>query len=43
MRTATNKSTYNFLLEEVKPSENTDSEIIADGDALLWSWNWAKG
>ena len=44
MRTKKNKSTLKiFLLEGVKPSENTDSEIIANGGALLWSCNWTKG
>ena len=32
-----------FLSEGVKPSENTDSEIIADESALLQSYNWIKG
>ena len=37
MRTANNKSTLKkFLLEELKPTENTESEIVADGGALLW-------
>ena len=37
MRTANNKSTLKkFLLEELKPTENTESEIVADGRALLW-------
>ena len=43
MRTAKNKSTLKiFLLEEVKPTENTESEIIADGGALLWLCYWRK-
>ena len=37
MRTANNKSTLKkFLLEELKPTQNTESEIVADGGALLW-------
>ena len=37
MRTAKNKSTLkNFLLEGVKPTENTESEIVADGGAVFW-------
>ena len=44
MRTARNKYTLKiFLLEGVKPTENTESEIVADGSALLWSCNWRKG
>ena len=31
-----------FLLEEVKPSENTNSEIVDDEVALLQSCNWTK-
>ena len=38
MRTAKNKSTLkNVLLEEVKPTENTESEIVANGGALLFA------
>ena len=44
MRTAKNKSTLkNFLLEVLKPTENTESKIVADGGALLWLCNWRKG
>ena len=44
MRTAKNKSTLkNFLLEGGKPTENSESEIVADGGALLWLCNWEKG
>ena len=44
MRAAKNKSTLKtFLLEGVKPTENTESEIVADGGALLWLCNWRKG
>ena len=44
MRTAKDKSTLkNFLLEGVKPTESTESEIVADGGALLWLCNWRKG
>ena len=44
MRTAKNKSTLKiFLLEGVKPAENTESEIVADRGALLWLCNWKKG
>ena len=32
-----------FLLEGVKPTENTESKIAADGGALLWLYNWRKG
>ena len=31
------------MLEGVKPTENTESEIVADGSALLWLRNWRKG
>ena len=44
MRTAKNKSTLKiFLLEGVKPTENTESKIVADGGAVLWLCNWKKG
>ena len=44
MRPAKKKSTFKkFLLEGVKPKENTDSEIIADGGTLLWLCKWTKG
>ena len=44
MRTAKNKSTLkNFLLEGLKPTENIESEIVADGGALSWLCNWKKG
>ena len=44
MRTAQNKSNLKiFLVEGVKPSENRESEIAADGGALLWLCNWKKG
>ena len=44
MRTVKNKSTLkNFLLQGVNPTENTESKIVADGDALLWLCNWRKG
>ena len=44
MRTAKNKSPLkNFLLERVKPSENTESENVTDGGTLLWLHNWKKG
>ena len=31
------------MLEGVKPTENTESEIVANGGALLWLCNWKKG
>ena len=31
------------MLEGVKPTENTESEVVADGGALLWLCNWRKG
>ena len=44
MRTAKNKSTLkSFLLEGVKPTENTESETVADGGAVFWLCNWRKG
>ena len=44
MRTAKDKSTLkNVLLEVVKPTENTESKIFADGGALFWLCNWRKG
>ena len=44
MRIAKNKSTLKkFLLEGVRPTENTESEIVADVGALLWLCNWRKG
>ena len=44
MKTGKNKSTpKKLLLEAVKPPENTESEIVADGGALLWLCNWRKG
>ena len=44
MRPAKKKSTFKkFLLEGVKPKENTDSEIITDGGTLLWLCKWTKG
>ena len=44
MRTSKNKSTLkNVFFEGVKPTENTESKIVADGGALLWLCNWSKG
>ena len=44
MRTGKNKPVLkNFLLEGVRPGENTDSKVVVDGGALLWSRNWSKG
>ena len=44
MRTGKSKSTVKkILLEEVKPTENTENTIVADGGALLWLCNWKKG
>ena len=44
MKTEKNKSTLKkLLLEAVKPPENTESEIVADGGAVLCLCNWRKG
>ena len=44
MRTSKNKSTLkNVFFEGVKPTENTESKIVADGGAVLWLCNWKKG
>ena len=44
MRTTKNKSVLKYFhLEEVKPTENTDSGIIVDEGALLQPCNWTKG
>ena len=43
-RAGKSKSTVkNLLLEEVRLSKSTDSEVVVDGGAFLWSWNWSKG
>ena len=43
MRTGKNKpSLNNFLLEGVRPSERTDSKVVVDEGALLWSCIWSK-
>ena len=44
MKTGKSKSTLkNFLSEGVRPTESSDSKVVEDGGALLWSCNWSKG